>query len=121
MEQEKKELTLEDYFLKHENKTYVKALNGYVEGIPNAKAKFKIVGYFNGKKSNCFLIGKLVVDYGISHHFLEPKSLDIITNHEQGNNYVYVNLRCLESYPEVKKVINKKERENEIMLNNLIF
>lgn len=121
MEQKKEKLTLEDYFLKHENKTYVKSLSGRNEGLHDAKAKFKIVGYFDGKKSNCMLIGKLVGDYGISHHFKNPKRLDVIPNHEQGNNYVYVNLRRIESYPEVKKTINKKERKNETTLNDLIF
>jgi len=113
---DKETLTLEEKFNKYENKVFC-VINTNVKG--RSYIKFKIVGYRDGKSN--WLIGKLVGNLGITQHFKNPTGKDIVKNHVEGNNYYYVNLRMIERYPTVKKVVSKSERINEINLEDFVF
>jgi len=81
--------------------------------------KFKIVGYV--KNSDCFLIGKLKGNLGITEHFKNPISSDIIPTHVRGNNYYYISVRFLDNpkYKKTKLVKIKKDKlKNVLELEN---
>ena len=113
---EKEKLTLKEKFDKYSGRVFC-VINPNVEG--STYIKFRVVGY--QKRSDNYLIGKLVGGLGITHHFLEPRENDFVVNHKSGNNYYYVNLRMIEKYPEVKKVIAKKDRIEDINVEDFKF
>lgn len=114
----KKILTLPEKYEKYNGQEFTVRLTP--NDLTCIKTRFIICGYV--KENNNFLIGRLIKNQGITEHFKKPKKIDIIAVHKEDNQYVYVNIRCIESYPTTKNVVRKKTRVNDIIdINEIEF
>ena len=104
-----KSFTLEEYFNKHNGRTYLIRLGN---SKSNCKAVVTICGYV--KDDNYHLIGKLKSKQGLYPHFTDVKDWHYIENHNISNEYVFVNIASIEKYPNVKTIVKRNSRENNI-------
>lgn len=102
----RKILTLEEKFRQYQDKEFCVRLH---KDSSNYKVKFTVVGYTIG--SDEYLIGKLVKNQGVSNHFTTAHSHDYIEDKEAVANYIYVNIRCIEKYPTIKKTVRRKTKD----------
>ena len=111
-------LTLEEKFRKYQDVEFCVRLH---KDNSNCKIKFTVVGYTKG--SDNYLIGKLVENQGVSNHFFKAHSFDYIEDKENNGRYIYVNLRSIEKYPQVKRTVRRKtvEELNHINIDELKF
>ena len=90
--------TIKDKYKKYKNKE----LLIYNESI---KIYFTVVGYVEDTHT---LIGVLRKNTGMNCHFRKPKKCAFVENETGLDEYIYVPIQSVESYPNLKKLVKRK-------------
>jgi len=113
----KEKLTIEEKYQQYGGRLFSLRLS--ISDKLESKTPLVICGYVKKTK---LLIGRVVRSSGMTGQFEIPTAIDIIPNHIEGSRYVYVNLGCIEKYPEVKKAVRKKDLFDDLgELEDILF